>query len=652
MDFSIFDTFLDSVFVLDSKRVVVYCNEAAALLVNHRIRKILNKPIEQTVSFDFPELFGEGADIEKINSPVPFREVEFKSGENKTGKGQFTLQPWVNSTSGEKTALWILYVRDVTLEEALHSKYHAQLAAKEEYIEKLKAAQVQLENYSKNLEVMVEQRTSEVRAANRVLDAMVNSLGQGFVLFGEDGICHPTHSKACETLMETDPSGKAVWDILNLSPSLKEDFKNWYPALFLEPLPFEDLARFGPAEFKGTKNRHIKLEYHPMRDENSKVVGVVLVSTDKTDEIIANQFAERQKAYANMVVKMVKNKGQFLTFIQEARDMVKDLQREIEKWQKEVPNVEYLFRVMHTLKGCASVYSITSLQNLAHEYESELVILKEAEVSSIREKIPDLRNYIEKMSEALNSFIKENEALIGPAALRGERCVEIPVATLEDFDQKLGQARLTNLQTEFEDVFLRQTVKSLISHYDEVVGPVALRLGKQVDAIEFEGGDIRILPQRYSELFSTFVHAFRNAIDHGLEIPEKRHESGKNPVGKIKFICSKKSIRGRNFLEFVIQDDGAGIHPDKIRAKMIELGRGGQIEGQSDHDVIQHVFDAGFSTSKEVTDISGRGVGMDAIKSVAEKLGGTVEVFSEILKGARLVVLVPEKNSLEIQSAA
>ena len=106
--------------------------------------------------------------------------------------------------------------------------------------DKILKAMADLEDYAKNLEKKVESRTAELRSANHLLEAILNSLGQGFLIFDEKGNCLPIYSKICEKILETNPTKKKIWNVLKLSEQQAEEFKNWSKLVFEEVLPFED----------------------------------------------------------------------------------------------------------------------------------------------------------------------------------------------------------------------------------------------------------------------------------------------------------------------------------------------------------------------------------------------------------------------------
>jgi two-component system chemotaxis sensor kinase CheA len=138
----------------------------------------------------------------------------------------------------------------------------------------------------------------------------------------------------------------------------------------------------------------------------------------------------------------------------------------------------------------------------------------------------------------------------------------------------------------------------------------------------------------------------RNSADHGVESPEKRVASGKPSTGVIKLTCS---VSGENVM-IEQEDDGAGIDPQRIRSKLVEknLMTEDEVKRMSDSAVIQMIFASGFSTAAQVTDVSGRGVGMDMVKTSVEKIGGKVTVESVLGKGTKFILQLPIPKSVLI----
>ncbi|NJM09771.1 MAG: hypothetical protein HC883_02430 [Bdellovibrionaceae bacterium] len=164
------------------------------------------------------------------------------------------------------------------------------------------------------------------------------------------------------------------------------------------------------------------------------------------------------------------------------------------------------------------------------------------------------------------------------------------------------------------------------------------RLGKKVKPLLVEGGDLRIYPEPYQRLFSNLVHAFRNAVDHGLESPDEREWSGKDPAGQI---CVKvESLKGE--IHMAISDDGKGIDPAVIREKLKSKFPQKDFTSQSDDEIIQFVCMPGFSSRESVGEFSGRGVGLDALREEVLKMGGHLHLKSKVGVGTTIELRFPE----------
>jgi two-component system chemotaxis sensor kinase CheA len=501
-------------------------------------------------------------------------------------------------------------------------------------MEDLKSSREQVENYAKNLEGMVAERTQELNSANGTISAMINSLGQGFMVVEPSGKVNPIYSKACEYLIEAVPSGKLIWEVI---PHAGKEPEKLWSALFMETLPFEDLVGLCPATFKHSQDRHVTLNYNAIKGADDMIESIVVVATDRTSEVQAMQAAERERNYANMVVRISKNKKQFAVFTKLSKDLLSET---LSEGQKENPDYDLLFRLVHTIKGGSASFSIMTVKDLAHSTESYLYGLKRGECEDPAAALAKVRAQSVEMSEAFEAFLSENRNLIGTDS--GADSVQIPMVKLKNFSEKLAALpEGANWQATFEEEFILEPIKNGFSHFDDMVEPVKERLGKEVNPISFVNGDIKVKAENYTDLIGSMIHAIRNALDHGLESPDDREATGKARSGNLTFEFVKETVEKKDWLTIKFSDDGRGIDPARIREKLVKLGREEEANKLSDEEAIQMVFDAGFSTKDEVTETSGRGVGLDAIAYEAGKLGGFARIFTRMGEGTTLVVSVP-----------
>ena len=210
--------------------------------------------------------------------------------------------------------------------------------------------------------------------------------------------------------------------------------------------------------------------------------------------------------------------------------------------------------------------------------------------------------------------------------------LETAETSLNDLDKVTS--RLQSTVMDMRLVPLRRVVSNL----PRVVRDVARSQSKEI-SFEMYGQDIELDRSILTEIEDPLIHILRNAVDHGVEPPEKREAAGKDPEGTIELRASRQ----RDHVTITVSDDGGGIDPDAMRSKALEEGVISEAEAETmpDDEAYDLIFHPGFSTASEVTDVSGRGVGMDVVHSTVEQLDGTVNVDSELGEGTTVELRLP-----------
>ncbi len=224
-------------------------------------------------------------------------------------------------------------------------------------------------------------------------------------------------------------------------------------------------------------------------------------------------------------------------------------------------------------------------------------------------------------------------------------------ATLQNEAEMLKSETLRDIADSLDLVTenLRDTIfsvslvplKSLEARFTRLVRDLSLSLGKEI-VFSSTGFETELDKKVISSLADPLLHILRNCIDHGIESPEERSKEGKVPSGTIHL----KSYYSGNLVFIEIEDDGAGIDPNKIRAKAMELGLLDVDADVTDDEIMQFIFHPGLSTTDEINDISGRGVGMDVVKKKIQELRGEVWVSSELGVGTKTTIKLPLSLSI------
>lgn len=172
--------------------------------------------------------------------------------------------------------------------------------------------------------------------------------------------------------------------------------------------------------------------------------------------------------------------------------------------------------------------------------------------------------------------------------------------------------------------------------FTRVVRDLCRQIGKEID-LHIIGGETELDKTLVEEIADPLVHLIRNSVDHGVELPDDREKVGKPRKGNINL----KASQDGNMIVITIQDDGKGLQVDRIKNKAIEKGIIKETDQLSNKEIFNLIFEAGFSTAEKVTNISGRGVGMDVVKKSIVKLKGIIELDSEIGKGTTTTIKLP-----------
>jgi two-component system chemotaxis sensor kinase CheA len=250
---------------------------------------------------------------------------------------------------------------------------------------------------------------------------------------------------------------------------------------------------------------------------------------------------------------------------------------------------------------------------------------RQGDSSSIRVSVEKIDRIVNLVGELVIAQAMMQQS-VGSAAQENDEHLTHSLATLDRNTRDLQQAVMSIRMMPMEFVF---------SRFPRVVYDVSTRLGKKVH-LRTQGQETELDKELIELLIDPLTHVVRNAIDHGIESPEERAAAGKPEVGTL---LMRATHRGGSVI-IEVSDDGRGLDRERIIAKARELGMGGD-DSMTDQQVWGLIFEAGFSTAKEVTNLSGRGVGMDVVRRNITSLGGGVSVHSVKGEGTTITIQLP-----------
>ena len=247
------------------------------------------------------------------------------------------------------------------------------------------------------------------------------------------------------------------------------------------------------------------------------------------------------------------------------------------------------------------------------------------------ERSVSLRIHVELLDRLMNLVgeltLVRNQALLAFGELDGT-----PRAVIQRLNSVTSELQVSVLKTRM------QPVGSLFDRFPRMVRDLSRQLGKEIELVTV-GQEVELDKTVLEQLSDPLIHLIRNSIDHGLETPRVRLHAGKPRIGKVTLFA--KTADGQVVIE--VRDDGRGIDPNAIRTKVLALGLKTEAELSkiSPKELYSYILLPGFSTAKQVSDVSGRGVGMDVVRTNIERLEGSLTIDSKPGKGTSMVMRVP-----------
>ncbi len=480
---------------------------------------------------------------------------------------------------------------------------------------------------------------SRLFAMNQAFDAMLNSLGQGFLLVSKDGICQDIYSKACETLLEIQPAGKSIIEVLKVSEAKASIFTDWLEILFRDALDFAEFSRLGPQSFAHSGGRFISLEYKPVRGRNGDIDFVMVIATDISKEMLATRRAENLQAQANFITNIVQNKERFRQFVKEFRGSVIEC-NELIALGIEGDSLNTIKQRIHGIKGTSGTFGMVHVHEKANEFESQIAAQEvERNNHSVVNMRPILSRGIAEIQQTFEECLQQNADLVSELIATQEPHREIALSRLRKFSDLLpssaGSQR--SLRHEFIESFVAVPISEILTHFNVSLQQVARHFNKKIGPVQISGDDPHLVPEDFGRLWDDLEHVFRNIGDHGIESPEQRSALGKPEFGLVQIKVKLLD----DAVQIFIKDDGAGIDVAKVSSAISRKILSPEDQALVEKNPLEAIFFSGLSTVDKVSTISGRGIGLCAVRSSLGKFGGSISVKSQIGQSTEFSILLP-----------
>jgi two-component system, chemotaxis family, sensor kinase CheA len=635
-----------------------------------------------------------------------------------------------------------------------------------------------IQDYESDLEAKVRERTRALAEARQELKDIFDNMEQGIFTVDPTGRINNEYSAYCERLFgDVGIAGKQVLELLQLQTSDPETYSR--TAFWLgnicgadqlqwelgRPEPAASLVYARPGA--SAEKRVIDLEYAPIYKEGV-VTKVMVIAKDVTElrglaAEVQRKDEENRRNLARVAEIVSLEPELFFTFLAECHGVMQrcdDACKALAAEPANLASIADMFRAVHTLKGNARIFKLSTIQNAAHDLEDDLQRLRDAQRAVTAGELSDFGVRLEEVRKLLLEFEALGRRVLGrggdeaaerqdfihaaDAALQGCKESLSAWSAANDDRQALntlfgrvhtlkGQARAANVKAvheraeAVEDVLhalregrdaiapetvqkvasllsdiessvnsmrsgqprsaggikiqesrvlaVRQRFKELTRYVEEKTQPsselqqrqreladavasltrvpaqdmlerfrkmafdLAGELGKRVDDLVIEGGELEVDTKLLDLMRDVLMHALRNSVDHGLETPEERTARNKPEKGRLSLRCRMDE----GGLVFEVNDDGRGVDYERVKKVAFErrLISEQQLDRVSEGDLCELLFQPGFSTAKSVTAVSGRGVGMDFIRSTMRQLKGEAVMRSQTGMGSVLTLTIP-----------
>jgi signal transduction histidine kinase/HAMP domain-containing protein len=451
-------------------------------------------------------------------------------------------------------------------------------------------------------------RDREVRLGvrNAELKLILDSVDQGFLTARPDGTLFPERSAIVEKW--TGPLGPdaTVWTLAGLiDPAAKGWMEASWGQVSEDLLPLRVAIDQLPTRLQ-RDGQQFSLQYHPVLVDE-RLQRMVIVITDVTAEVERQRALAEQHEFAALVDQFVRDRRAFRAFWSEASRLVASI------LEPTPPAPEVLRRYVHTLKGNARFFGLSRVSRFCHDLETAMTergdfTLTSRERTGLHEIWQSLSQRIEPLMQGATVFIEvsqdEYQRLLDAVSAR---------QPFEQLEQLVRGLR-------------RESVATRLERAKTILESTSRKLGKTPPRVEISYDELRVPPGPWAPFWSVLSHVLNNAVDHGVESDDERRSAGKSVPATVGL--SVRLRDGEVIIE--VRDDGRGIDWDRVRSLAAERG----LPSKSQADLEQALLSDSFSLRHEVSEVSGRGVGLAAVKSVVTAMGGRIELESKLHAGA------------------
>ncbi|WP_322048563.1 ATP-binding protein [Paraburkholderia sp. J67] len=553
------------------------------------------------------------------------------------------------------TAIGLLLYRQITRPLSHMQQEMSEIASKQDFTRRVPVGRMDEIGHSivafNGMIEKIQHSSAQLKRKTADIQAMLQNMQQGILTIVEGATIHNEYSAYLEAIFETNEiAGRSLMDLVFSHTELDADTLSQIDAAVFACLGEDDvnfafnqhlLVNEVTRTMPDGRKKVLDLSWSAITDENDVVVRLMLCVRDVTELRELAAEAGEQKRRLQMIGEILAvSEEKFHSFVESATGFIHENEHIIRQHDcADKGAIAALFRNMHTIKGNARTYSLQHLTGVVHEVEQRYDALRQEDTSHAWDQ-QALIDDLHRVREAVDHYATLNEVSLGRGTRSkdervaiGREQIDASLRLLDDANNDdIGSLRA--MREELRRVLNgigTETVADALAGVIDSLPSLAQELDKVAPIVRIDDGGYRLRSEAAGTVSDVFTHLLRNSLDHGIEMPAQRRAQGKDEAGHIDI----KLTMTEGALRIALADDGRGLALARIRG--IAAERGWLCEGDSisDDAVAAFIFRAGFSTAQSVTEVSGRGVGMDAVRDFLEREGGRIELrFTDHREGA------------------
>jgi HPt (histidine-containing phosphotransfer) domain-containing protein len=465
-----------------------------------------------------------------------------------------------------------------------------------------------LESLNASLEDKVAMRTQALVTRDRAMQRVLDSMDEGLATVSLDGTLRPERSNAFTTWFG-DPGAQPLWQVLFLDdPDRAASYACGFAQLVEDVFPFEVSVDQLPSQLE-RDGKSFKIELRPVH-ETGKLDAVLLVVRDVTAQLAALRAECAAREDHKIIANLLRDRRGFRRSMEELESLIATARNAGERTVQA--------RALHTLKGNAAVLGFAAMAALAHTVEDELE--RDGQIAAAS---------FAALDHGFKDSLRRIQELVSDARERIDIDARDYGRLVEQLQRRTAYDEILSLVEGWQLEPVDNMLADLAGHARRL----AEQMGKRLEVV-VEGNGIRVLDEGLRAFCGSLVHAVRNAVDHGIELPETRVARGKRKTGVLRLSAT---VAETGALVVSVVDDGAGVDIERVRERARALG----LPHETTDEVLDALFSDGLTTRDCVTDLSGRGVGTSAVRAACRELGGEAQMLSESQGGSELRCVLP-----------